>query len=56
MKQFVAEVAEGVSIADVIQREHVKRPINDVLPESATQSGLISCFISTAMIWRIGGR
>ena len=41
MKQFVADVAEGVSIADVIQREHVKRPIVDVLPENATQSRFI---------------
>ena len=31
MQQFVADEAEGVTIADVIQREHVKRPIIDVL-------------------------
>ena len=43
MKQFVADVAEGVSIADVIQREHVKRPIVDVLRENATQSRFIYC-------------
>ena len=32
MKQFVADEAEGVTIADVIQGEHIKRPIIDVLP------------------------
>jgi len=38
MQQFIADVAEGVAIADVIQREHVKRPIIDILPKRATQS------------------
>ena len=42
MKQFVADVAEGVAIADVIQREYIKRPIIDVLPENANQSRFIS--------------
>jgi len=31
-KQFTADESEGVAIADVIQREHVKRPIIDFLP------------------------
>jgi len=38
MKQFVADEAEGVAIAAVVQSEHVKRPIIDVLPKSCIQS------------------
>ena len=44
MQQFVAEVAEGVSIADVIQREHVEWPVIDVLPQNVFQLRFISCF------------
>jgi len=42
MKQFVADEAEGVAIAAVIQSEHVKRPIIDVLPKSCIQSQCLS--------------
>jgi len=38
MKKFVAKEAEGVAIADVIQREHVKRPIIDTLSQNRSQS------------------
>ena len=44
MQQFVAEVAEGVAIADVIQREHVEWPVIDVLPQNVVQLRFISCF------------